>query len=209
MIILKIIFFNYDNFHYFNLIFYNMHLIVGLGNHGKKYQFTRHNFGFLLADQIIEDYGFKADGNKFNSEFFFGEIEQKKFIILKPQTFMNLSGSAVLPCLNFYKINQANLLILHDDLDLELGRIKIKQGGSNAGHNGLKSIDEAIGNNYLRLRLGISRIENNLHNISDYVLTNFTENELKKVKEVNKKISKQLPLIFNDNTANFLNNFYL
>jgi PTH1 family peptidyl-tRNA hydrolase len=186
-----------------------MHLIVGLGNHGKKYQFTRHNFGFLLADQIIEDYGLKADGSKFNSEFFFGEIDQKKIIILKPQTFMNLCGSAVLPCLNFYKINQANLLILHDDLDLELGRIKVKLGGSSAGHNGLKSIDEAIGNDYFRLRLGISRPKNNLYNISNYVLSDFTESELNLVKEVNKKISKQLPLIFNDKTNNFLNNFYL
>jgi PTH1 family peptidyl-tRNA hydrolase len=186
-----------------------MHLIVGLGNHGKKYQFTRHNFGFLLADQIIEDYGFKADGNKFNSEFFFGEIDQKKIIILKPQTFMNLCGSAVLPCLNFYKINQDNLLILHDDLDLELGRIKVKLGGSSAGHNGLKSIDEVIGNDYLRLRLGISRPENSLYNISNYVLTNFSEDDLKIVKQVNKKISQQLSLIFNNKTDNFLNNFYL
>ncbi len=186
-----------------------MNLIVGLGNHGKKYQITRHNFGFLLADQIIADYNFKIEGKKFNSDFFCGNIDNKKIIILKPNTFMNLSGSAILPCLNFYKISKDNLLIMHDDLDLELGRIKLKLGGGNAGHNGLKSIDETIGNQYLRLRLGISRPLNNNHNISNYVLEDFNDNELKKVADINKKISQHFSLIINNNSENFLNNFYL
>ena len=186
-----------------------MHLLVGLGNYSKKYENTRHNFGFMLADQIIDDYGFKNDGNKFNSEFFSGEINHKKIIILKPQTFMNLSGLAVLACLSFYKINHENLIIFHDDLDLDLGRIKIKIAGGNAGHNGLKSIDEAIGNQYLRVRLGISRPSNPNYNISDYVLGKFSSDDLKIVKNVNKKISQQFSFILDNKYDYFLNNFYL
>ena len=186
-----------------------MHLLVGLGNYSKKYLGTRHNFGFMLADQIIADYGFKADGNKFNSEFFSGEIDHKKIIILKPQTFMNLSGLAVLACLSFYKINRENLIIFHDDLDLDLGRIKIKIAGGNAGHNGLKSIDESIGNQYLRIRLGISRPSNPEYNISDYVLGKFSNDDLKIVENVNKKISQQFSFILDNKYDYFLNNFYL
>lgn len=179
-----------------------MHLIVGLGNYGKKYQFTRHNFGFLLADQIIADYNLQNNGLKFNSEFFSGKIANKNVILIKPQTFMNLSGNAVRDCMNFYKINLANLIVLHDELDLELGRIKIKTAGGNAGHNGLKSISEMVGNEYLRIRLGISRPINLQFDIADYVLSKFNDDELKIVEQVNKKISQEIPLIINKEFIN-------
>lgn len=174
-----------------------MNLIVGLGNHGKKYSHNRHNFGFMLADQIIQDYNFKFAGVKFNSEFFYGEIKHHKFTILKPQTYMNNSGIAVRECLNFYKIALENLLVLHDELDIELGKIKFKKGGGNAGHNGLKSITENVGNDYFRLRLGISRPQNSEFEIADYVLSNFNEDQQKIVEIVNKKISQDI-LLYNN-----------
>lgn len=174
-----------------------MHLIVGLGNYGKKYQHTRHNFGFLLADQIIADHNLQNSGLKFNSEFYSGKIAKHDVIVIKPQTYMNLSGKAVLECMNFYKINLANLIVMHDELDLELGRIKIKTGGGNAGHNGLKSISEVVGNEYLRIRLGISRPVNLQFEIADYVLSKFNDDELKVVENVNKKISSEISSIIN------------
>lgn len=174
-----------------------MHLIVGLGNYGKKYQLTRHNFGFLLADQIITDHNLQNSGLKFNSEFFSGKIANNNVILIKPQTYMNLSGKAVLECMNFYKINLTNLIVMHDELDLELGRIKIKTGGGNAGHNGLKSISEMVGNDYLRIRLGISRPNNLQFEIADYVLSRFSDDELKIVEQVNKKISSEMSIIIN------------
>lgn len=173
-----------------------MNLIVGLGNHGRKYLHNRHNFGYMLADQIIQDYNFKFEGIKFHSDFFSGEIAQNKFIILKPQTYMNNSGIAVRECLNFYKIPLENLLVLHDELDIEIGKIKFKKGGGNAGHNGLKSISENVGNDYFRLRLGISRPQNSEFEIADYVLSNFSEDQQKIVETVNKKISQDI-LLYN------------
>ena len=174
-----------------------MHLIVGLGSYGEKYPYTRHNFVLLLADKIIADHNLQNSGLKFNSELYSGKIANHDVILIKPQTYMNLSGKAVLECMNFYKINLANLIVLHDELDLELGRIKIKTGGGNAGHNGLKSISEVVGNEYLRIRLGISRPVNLQFEIADYVLSKFNDDELKIVENVNKKISSEISLIIN------------
>jgi len=161
-----------------------MHLIVGLGNITKEYQFTRHNFGFLFLDQIINDYDFKASAKKFKSEIFSGAINNEKIIAIKPQTYMNLSGEAVLQVATFYKVEPSNILVIHDDIDLELGRVKFKIGGGNAGHNGLKSIDAAIGKNYKRLRLGVGRPKNLNHEVSDYVLGKFSKEEMVVVDKV-------------------------
>ncbi len=166
-----------------------MYLLVGLGNIGREYELTRHNFGFLLLDQIVQDYGFFEQSKKFKSEVFFGEIDGKKVIAIKPQTFMNRSGSSVLEAANFFKIEPKNILVLHDDIDLELGKVRVKIGGGNAGHNGLKSIDDVIGKNYARLRFGIGRPQNSEFAVSDYVLGKFSREEIEKVKRINEKIS--------------------
>lgn len=186
-----------------------MHLLVGLGNIGREYEFTRHNFGFLLLDKIISDYNLVLQSKKFKSEIFTGEINRQKIIAIKPQTFMNLSGNAVLEVANFYKILPENIIVFHDDLDLVLGKIKVKVGGGNAGHNGLKSLDEMIGKNYMRLRLGISRPLNKEFETSDYVLGKFTREEFLEVEKVNQKISKLINILLEGKVSEFLNEYHL
>lgn len=185
-----------------------MNLLVGLGNIGAEYISTRHNFGFLLLDKILGDYQFSAQSKKFKSEIFVGKIAQQKIIAIKPQTFMNCSGFAVSEVAAFFKIAPKNILVLHDDIDLALGKVKIKIGGGNAGHNGLKSIDEMIGKDYLRLRLGIGRPKNKEFETADYVLGKFSAEEFLEVEKVIKRISKLIGELLVGKTENFLNGFY-
>ena len=186
-----------------------MHLLVGLGNIGRDYESTRHNFGFLLLDKIISDYNLVLQSKKFKSEIFIGEINQQKIIAIKPQTFMNLSGNAVLEVANFYKILPEKIIVFHDDLDLVLGKIKVKTGGGNAGHNGLKSLDEMIGKDYMRLRLGIGRPLNKEFETSDYVLGKFTKEEFLEVEKISQKISNLLNILLEDKVSEFLNEYHL
>ncbi len=186
-----------------------MFLIVGLGNPGLKYHYTKHNFGFLLADQIVEHYQLESQGIKFGAQVFVGKIADKKVTLIKPQDYMNNSGLAALQVSQFYKILPENIIALHDDLDLALGRIKAKIGGGNGGHNGLRDIDEKLGKNYCRIRLGIGRPENQDYEISDYVLSKFSKDELENVQKVNQKICKILPIILDKNLPEFLNKFSL
>lgn len=186
-----------------------MHLLVGLGNIGSEYELTRHNFGFLLLDQIIEDYSFtKIASKKFHSEIFSGEISGKKVIAIKPQTFMNRSGIAVLETANFYKISPENILVLHDEVDLALGKLRVKVGGGNAGHNGLKSVDETIGKNYTRLRLGVDRPENPEYSTADYVLGKFSKSEMLEVERINQRSSDLINYLLEGKGEEFLNKFY-
>jgi len=152
-----------------------MFLFVGLGNIGKEYDNTRHNTGFLAVDKIIEEYNFINQGKKFHSEIWTGSINCDKGIIIKPQTYMNSSGIAVSEVANFYKIPLENIFVFHDDLDLKLGRIKYKIGGSSAGHNGIKSIDSMIGKDYNRIRIGIDRPQ--FDDVINFVLKKFNEDE--------------------------------
>ncbi len=184
-----------------------MHLLVGLGNVGREYELTRHNFGFLTIDQIAEDYALKCLGKKFKGEVFSGEIDNKKVVALKPHTFMNLSGRSVIEAANFYKIPLANIVVFHDEIDLEIGRVKTKIGGGSAGHNGLKSIDEIVGKNYARVRLGVGRPLNPNIAVADYVLGKFSAEELQKVESVNQKISKLIGDLISGNFDKFLNKF--
>lgn len=186
-----------------------MHLIIGLGNVGVKYEKTRHNFGFLLLDQIIEDHRLEAKGEKFNSDVFVGEIKGIKTFAIKPKTFMNLSGNAAIQIMQFYKIPLENILVLHDDVDLAFGKIKYKIGGGSGGHNGLKSLDEAIGKDYMRLRLGVGKPENKEFDTADYVLGKFSEDEMKGVAAINKKISAEVDLLLKGKATDFLNKFFM
>jgi len=161
-----------------------MYLLIGLGNFGKEYAKTRHNFGFLALDQIVANHGFGSLGKKFSSEVFVGEIFNKKVIALKPQTYMNNSGIAALEATKFYKISPQNVIVLHDEIDIPLGKIKTKIGGGSAGHNGLKSIDSVIGKEYWRIRLGVDRPKNKEFEVADYVLSKFASEELSVVAEV-------------------------
>ncbi len=132
-----------------------MKLLVGLGNPGSQYARTRHNIGFAAVDAIAEKYGFSAWSKKFKGLICEGEVAGEKILALKPQTFMNLSGESVGECIRFYKIEPQDVIVFHDELALPSGKMRMKQGGGNAGHNGLKSLDQHIGKDYHRVRIGI------------------------------------------------------
>jgi PTH1 family peptidyl-tRNA hydrolase len=130
-------------------------LIVGLGNPGSEYQDNRHNVGFMAVDEIIRRYSLSAPRSKFKGELSEGEINGKKVFTIKPSTFMNKSGVSVSEVAKFYKIPPEDIYVLYDELDLILAKVKVKVGGGDGGHNGIKSIDSHIGKNYNRIRIGI------------------------------------------------------
>jgi len=166
-----------------------MKIIVGLGNPGKKYEKTRHNVGFLALDYFANINNLVFEKTKFDALYLETVINQEKVILVKPQMFMNLSGLAVAKFVKFYNAKLTDLLIIHDDLDLNLGNIKIKRKGSSGGHNGLKNIEQYLSSSeYSRVKVGISKSE--IMSTSDYVLKKFSVNELK-------VINKQLPVIEN------------
>ncbi|BCD59722.1 MULTISPECIES: aminoacyl-tRNA hydrolase [unclassified Nitratiruptor] len=151
-----------------------MHLIVGLGNPGPKYERNRHNIGFMVIDRLIE----RLKPTSISKKEFKGELYKAgSLFLLKPLTYMNLSGQSVLAVKNFYKIDIENIIVVHDDLDLGLGALRFKKGGSSGGHNGLKSIDALIGKEYIRIRFGIGRPQRK-EDVVRYVLSDFTQKEL-------------------------------
>ena len=159
-----------------------MKLIVGLGNPGERYKQTRHNVGFMVLDKLIKQSTVEGWDKNFDSFFTKIIIAQKSMILLKPLTFMNVSGHAVQKVKNFYGIDPNNIVIIHDDIDLELGKIKLKKGGGDGGHNGLKSIIKLIGSEFNRIRIGIGRPEK--ISVSSYVLNNFHEEEVPLLKKI-------------------------
>src|SRR6218665_824464 len=132
-----------------------MKLLVGLGNPGSQYEGNRHNIGFMALDAIAREYGITQFRSKHSGQLAEGSIAGEKVILLKPQTFMNRSGDSVQQVAQFYKIAPADIVVLYDELDLAPGKVRVKIGGGNGGHNGLRSIDPQIGLDYKRVRLGI------------------------------------------------------
>lgn len=154
-----------------------MKLIVGLGNPGVKYEKTRHNAGFMVLDRIAEMNGVSISKNKFEGKHVKTKINGEDVILLKPETFMNLSGFSVRACMDFYKISRKDLLIIYDDLDTPVGSIRLKAKGSAGGHNGMKSVIQSVlGEDFNRIRVGIGRDPK--IKIIDYVLTRFRAEEL-------------------------------
>jgi PTH1 family peptidyl-tRNA hydrolase len=186
-------------------------LIVGLGNPGREYEDNRHNVGFMAVDALVEKYGTGGDKNVFQSVVRTALIDDQNVLTQKPQTFMNISGEAVGMCARFYKIPLENVIVIHDDLDLEAGTVRVKQGGGAGGHNGLKSIDHLVGNNYWRIRIGIGH-PGDKNFVSSYVLNDFANDEWEWVGALLKKLTDNFPLmlkgqssklqtLFNDKTA--------
>ena len=174
-----------------------MWFLCGLGNPDEKYKFTRHNLGFNILDSIIEKNNcilIKKDKNK---ELYKGKIGHHDCLLCKPLNYINLSGPIIGEFINFYKIPQSKIIIIHDDLDLALGKIKIKSGGGNGGHIGLRSIDQNIGTDYKRLRVGIGH-PGSKELVSTYVLEKFTKEEKKIVDDKISRLKKYFPLIFED-----------
>lgn len=158
-----------------------MFLIVGLGNPGAEYKDTRHNVGFMTVDAIADKYGFGPFKSKFDGLISEGKIGGEKVYILKPLTYMNLSGNSVVKAALFYKILPENIVVIHDDLDLVVGQIKTKLGGGAGGHNGLKSIDAHITPNYNRIRIGIGYPKGSKEQVINHVLGKLSKAEMEEV----------------------------
>lgn len=179
-------------------------LIVGLGNPGREYEGNRHNIGFMTAERIASDYNFGAWRNKFSAQISEGSINGDRTMLMKPQTYMNRSGQSVAEAARFYKIPPANIIVLHDELDLPCGKVRVKTGGGAAGHNGLKSIDADMGNqNYQRVRIGIGH-PGDKSRVSGYVLSDFDSSEHHTVDLVIAAISRQIEVLLAGHGDDFM-----
>lgn len=186
-----------------------MKIIVGLGNPDKKYEDTRHNIGFITADAIHDAYNFPVYKDKFNGLLSKGKINGEDVIILKPQTYMNLSGQSVGECARFYKVKPEDIIAFHDDLDLPFAKIKVKIGGGHGGHNGLKSLDAHIGNKFKRVKIGIHRPDSK-EKVVDYVLKEFSKDEKTAIKnKLTPNMSRYIGLLLEDNDSEFMNKLHL
>ena len=152
-------------------------LVAGLGNPGAAYGKTRHNAGFMVADKLAAEFGLTFDKQKFGTVYGRGFIESAKVIVAKPMTFMNRSGPPLKKLADFFKIPSEDVLVIHDDIDLAFGRLKIKEKGGHGGHKGMRSLIEAFGGgDFVRLRIGVGRSESGI-SVTDHVLGRFTDEE--------------------------------
>ena len=148
-----------------------MYIIVGLGNPGKKYEHTRHNAGFDVLDILAEEYDIKIDKIKHKALIGEGRIGSEKVVLVKPQTYMNLSGESVQSVFQFYKVDMDHLILVYDDIDLDIGKLRIRKKGSAGSHNGMKSIIKCLGaQDFPRIRVGVSKPEPN-RDLADFVLS--------------------------------------
>ena len=180
-----------------------MKLVVGLGNPGPKYERTRHNIGFMALDEITRRHGFRPPREKFNGLNCEGEIGGERVIALKPMTFMNNSGESVAPAARFYKIEPTDVSVIYDELDLAEGKLRVKRGGGNAGHNGLRSIDAHLGIDYWRVRLGIGH-PGRKDLVLPYVLQNFLPEETIWLDRLIPAVAEALPLLLAGQDSAFM-----
>ena len=173
-----------------------MLLFVGLGNPNPNNLNNRHNVGFFVIDAINQKFKLSKQKPKFKGLLTTGKIDEQKVFAIKPLTFMNTSGICIKELVEYFKINVKDVFVFHDDMDVDIGKIKVKIGGSSAGHNGIDSIDKNIGKNYSRVRIGIGRPNKNSTG-ADYVLDNFSNDEKGNVEEVTKNIIESLPFLIN------------
>lgn len=154
-----------------------MRCIIGLGNPGKKYELTRHNIGFMVVDKIASDLNIEVTDHKFKCQYGIGVHDGHKVMLVKPQTFMNLSGEGVRPLLDYYNIEMEKVIVLYDDLDLPLGKLRLRQKGTGGGHNGMKSLNQHLATEkYKRVRIGIDRPSEGT-TVVKYVLSKFSKAE--------------------------------
>jgi len=183
-----------------------MFLVVGLGNPGAEYAATRHNVGFMAADEIHRRYNFSPFRSKFSGLIAEGNIEGEKVYLLKPQTYMNLSGNSVVQAANFYKILPQNIVVIHDDMDLPTDKIKAKLGGGSGGHNGIKSIDSCITPNYNRIRIGVGHpTGKSEENVVNHVLSGFSKADKENIEADIDLVADLLPTMLQKGVAEFSN----
>ena len=171
-----------------------MLLFVGLGNPTPDSENNRHNIGFKMIDAINKKFNLSKQKPKFKGLLTTGDVEQKKVYAIKPLTFMNNSGICIRELIEYFKIDAEDVIVFHDDLDIEFGKIKAKFGGSSAGHNGIESIDKFIGKEYSRVRIGIGKPKTKVE-VSDHVLKNFEEDEILALEEITNNIINSMPLL--------------
>lgn len=181
-----------------------MKLFVGLGNPGAKYANNRHNIGFMALDQIAADHGFSPWKSKFQGALCEGRLGREKVLLLKPETFMNLSGQSVGEAIRFYKLDSTDVTVFHDELDLAPGKCRAKAGGGHAGHNGLRSIHQHIGPHYDRVRMGIGH-PGNKNAVSGYVLRDFPKADADWLDDLLRGISDGAPHLAEGDTGKFMN----
>ena len=189
-----------------------MILLVGLGNPGPRYEKTRHNFGFMAVDAICAAYGFSAARSKFQGEiaegFLATQAGRKKTLALKPMTFMNESGRSVAEAVHYFDIDLSDVVVFHDELDLAAGKVRVKRGGGLAGHNGLRSIDEHLGPDFRRVRLGIGHPGDKAA-VLGYALKNFAKSDWEWVTPLIEAIVDAAPLLAAHEDASFMNKVHL
>ena len=185
-----------------------MKIFVGLGNPTPEYAATKHNVGFMLADLLKDELSADNWREKFNALVAEGFFNSEKILIVKPQTFMNLSGEAVAPIVNFYKIDVQNLVVAHDDMDLPLGMIRLRPKGSGGGHHGIESIIQHLGGeqNFPRVRIGVGRPPQNW-SVNHHVLSPFTQEDADKISAALEELVPAVTCIFSEGINNAMNKF--
>ena len=178
-------------------------LIAGLGNPGSQYSKNRHNAGFIVVDELHAHYKFSPWKAKFEGLLSEGTLAGRKTWLLKPQTFMNLSGDSVGPALRFFKLPLEALVVVHNEIDLTAGKLKVKTGGGDAGQNGLRSITAALGPDYRRVRLGIGH-PGDKERVTGHVLQNFSKDDIAWLKPLVMGIVEAAPLLAKDDDAGFM-----
>ncbi|WP_201132376.1 aminoacyl-tRNA hydrolase, partial [Rhodovulum imhoffii] len=181
-----------------------MRLFVGLGNPGAKYAGNRHNIGFMAVDKIAVDHGFTPWRARFQGQIAEGRLAGEKILLLKPETYMNLSGQSVGEAMRFFKLGPQDVTVFHDELDLAPGKCRLKQGGGHAGHNGLRSIHAHIGEAYGRVRLGIGH-PGHRDKVSGYVLSDFAKADQVWLDNLLRGLSDGVAELAANNNAQFLN----
>ena len=171
-----------------------MVLLVGLGNPGQEYAKNRHNIGFMAVGEIAQRHGFGPWRHRFHGQATDGRLSGKRASALKPETYMNDSGRSVVAAMRYYRLEVEDVIVLYDEIDLDAGKVRCKQGGGNAGHNGLRSLDSHIGRNYVRVRLGIGH-PGDRDRVSGHVLGNFSKADMIWVTDVIDAVSDAIPTL--------------
>ena len=179
-----------------------MLLLVGLGNPNPNNTNNRHNVGFSVIDAINAEFKLSKQKPKFKGLLTTGKIDEQKVFAIKPLTFMNSSGICIKEVIEYFKIDAKDVFVFHDDMDIDIGKVKVKFGGSDAGHNGIESIDKNIGKNYSRIRIGIGRPKNNSAGI-DHVLDSFSNDEKEIVEKITKNILESFFILIKKNLELF------
>ncbi|MDX2074657.1 MAG: aminoacyl-tRNA hydrolase [Alphaproteobacteria bacterium] len=179
-------------------------LLIGLGNPGSKYAANRHNVGFMVVDELRAKYGAGAEQRKFGGALSEASIGGKKALLFKPLSFMNHSGLPSVELTRFFKIPLENIIVFHDELDLPLAKIRVKTGGGHGGHNGLRSLDAHLGQEYKRVRIGIGHPGDKLL-VSNYVLSDFPKEETTHIRALMSDISQHIDLLLQGDDAGFMN----